>query len=114
MVSSEGPGQGCRDGLGNGLVDQGHDLGIDGVHLRVAEITPASLTLARKMLDAVVVLAVVLVLARRAIGLRIAFEMAEEADHLAFQQGRAAAFAGASDNLAGRLVDGEEIKCRPR
>ena len=49
-------------------------------------------------------------LALAAIGLRVALEMAEEADHLAFEQRRAAAFARPLDDLARRLVDGEEIR----
>ena len=44
-----------------------------------------------------------------AVGLGIALEMAEEADHLAFEQRRAAAFARPLDDLARRFVDGEEI-----
>ena len=62
-----------------------------------------------KELDAVIVGADILELALGAVGLRIALEMAMEANHLAFQERRAATFTGPLDDFTGRFVDGEEV-----
>ena len=65
-------------------------------------------------LDAVVVLAEILDLARRAVGLGIALEVAVEPVHLALEERRSAAFAGAGNDLTRRLVDREEVGPVPR
>ena len=62
-----------------------------------------------EILDAVAIGAELVDFALGAVGLGIALEMAEEADHLAFEKRRAAALTRPPDDLAGGLIDGEEV-----
>ena len=86
---------------------------VDGLELRLLDHARFQQP-AGQDLDAVVVEADIVDLALAAVGLRIALEMTEEADHLAFQQRGSAAFAGPLDDLARRFVDGEEIRAVDR
>ena len=104
-----GTGQRRGNRLFDCLIDQGQNLVIDGVQFGIADHAGLG-HLGAEQLDAIVVLAVFLVFTGGAIGLCVAFEMAEEADHLAFHQRRTAALAGAPDNLASGFVDREEIE----
>ena len=90
------------------LVDQRRDLPIDAIEILLLQRRGLR-HLLHELGQAVAGSADLIHLAGRAVGLRVAFEVAVEPDHGALQQPRTAALAGAGDHLAGRLVDGEEV-----
>ena len=65
-------------------------------------------------LDAVLVDADVLKLALGAVGLLVALEVAEHADHLALEKGGATALAGPLDDFSRRFIHGEEVEAIDR
>src|SRR5215471_931766 len=95
--------------FGHRALDQLLGLPVDRLELRRLDDTGAD-HLGIELLDAVLVGAQVLDLAAAPVGLLIALEVAEEADHLALEQRGAASPARAPDDLAGCLVDAEEVR----
>ena len=101
-------GCGALLGCGHGLVDQRRDLPVDALKVVLPERSGPRYLL-HELRQAVAVGAELLHLSGRAVGLRVAFVVAVEADHAALQQPRTAACAGAGDHRARGLVDGEEV-----
>src|SRR5215207_22519 len=110
IIDQIGGGRQCsRLGKCNRLPYESLGLTVDCLKFGTADDARLDNTIG-KHLNAVLVGPDVVNLALGAVGLLVALEMAEHADHLAFKESRAATFTRSLNDFARRLVDGEKIK----